>query len=202
VKVCGVTSVADAVACADAGVDAVGVNLVPSSLRRVDESVAREIARELGARVLVVAVVADLTVAAMRALVQSTAVGCLQLHGRESAEDVRALLPHAYKAVRVAGPDDVALAEAMPGEYVLVDAKIEGSLGGTGRTMDWGLVAGLARRRKLVLAGGLSPQNVGAAIAAVGPFCVDVASGVEAQGAPRVKDLARVRAFVEAVRGA
>ncbi|HEY5242038.1 MAG TPA: phosphoribosylanthranilate isomerase, partial [Polyangiaceae bacterium] len=184
--------------CADLGVDALGVNFVASSPRRVDERLARALVEAVGGRVLVVAVVAGMTVDAMRALIVRTGVGCLQLHGEESAADVAALLPHAYKAVRVASAEDVAAAEAMPGDYVMVDAKVAGTLGGTGHAFDWGLVVGLAKRRKLVLAGGLTPDNVRSAIERVNPWCVDVASGVES--APGVKDLGRVRAFVEAVR--
>jgi phosphoribosylanthranilate isomerase len=198
VKVCGVTTVEQAVACADLGVDALGVNLVAASPRRVDEGAARAIAAAVGGRTLVVAVVAGRSVGELRALVERTGVGCLQLAGDETAADVAALVPHAYKAVRVAGPEDVAVAEGMPGDYVLVDAKVEGALGGTGRTFDWSLVTGLARRRRLVLAGGLTPDNVGRAVAQVRPWCVDVASGVES--APGVKDLEKVRAFVAAAR--
>jgi phosphoribosylanthranilate isomerase len=199
IKICGVTTVEQAVACADEGVDAIGVNLVGTSLRRVDEAVAGAVAGAVGDRVLVVAVVAGMTVEAMRGVRRRTGVGCLQLHGDESANDVAALLPHAYKAVRIGGAADVAIAGGMPGEYVLVDASVPGALGGTGRTLDWALVAPLARRRKLVLAGGLTPDNVAAAIATVGPWCVDVASGVETS--PGVKDLGLVRAFVRAARG-
>jgi phosphoribosylanthranilate isomerase len=198
VKICDVTTVDQAVACVDLGADAVGVNFVASSLRRVDERLARAVVEAVGGRALVVGVVAGMTVNAMRALVDRTGVGCLQLHGDEPAPDVAALLPHAYKAVRIAGPEDAAAAESMPGEYVMADAGVKGSLGGTGHTFDWAWVVGLASRRKLVLAGGLTPDNVASAVARVRPWCVDVASGVES--ATGVKDLARVRAFVEAAR--
>lgn len=197
-KVCGVTTVEQAVACVDLGADALGVNFVASSPRRVDERLARAVVEAVGKRTLVVAVVAGMTVDAMRALVEGTGVGCLQLHGDESAAEVTALLPHAYKAVRVANAEDVAVAEGMPGDYVLVDAKVPGALGGTGHGFDWGLVVGLAKRRKLVLAGGLTPENVRSAVDRVRPWCVDVASGVES--APGVKDLGRVRAFLAAAR--
>lgn len=198
VKVCGVTTAEQAVACVDLGVDALGVNFVASSPRRVDERLARAVVEAVGQRALVVAVVAGMTVDAMRALVVRTGVGCLQLHGDESATEVGALLPHAYKAVRVGSEEDVALAEAMPGDYVMVDARVAGALGGTGHAFEWSLVVGLAKRRKLVLAGGLTPENVRSAVELVRPWCVDVASGVES--APGVKDLGRVRAFVEAAR--
>jgi phosphoribosylanthranilate isomerase len=198
VKVCGITTVEQAVAVAELGVDALGVNLVPSSVRRVDEAVARAIAEAVGKQTLVVAVVADRSVEEMRGVVARTGVGCLQLSGEEAPEAVTALLPHAYKTVRVAGPEDVAVAARMPGEYVMVDAKVGKSLGGTGHTFDWGLVVGLARERKLVLAGGLTPDNVRQAVDTVRPWCVDVASGVES--AVGVKDMGRVRAFVAAAR--
>ncbi|MGH7271887.1 MAG: phosphoribosylanthranilate isomerase, partial [Polyangiaceae bacterium] len=173
---------------------------VPSSARRVTQEVAREIALAVGARALVVGVVAGMTVPEMRALREATGVGCLQLHGDETPEDVSALLPHAYKAVRVGTADDVLRAEAMPGDYVMVDAKVGTALGGTGQRLNTALVIDLASRRRLVLAGGLTPENVAGAIHQVHPFCVDTASSVEL--APGIKDLAMVRAFVDAVRGA
>jgi phosphoribosylanthranilate isomerase len=88
----------------------------------------------------------------------------------------------------------------MPGDYVLVDAKVDGLLGGTGHAFDWSLVVDLAKTRKLVLAGGLTPANVARAIRTVSPWCVDVASGVETTVAR--KDPAKLRAFISAVRGA
>lgn len=200
VKICGVTSIEQANACVSLGADAIGVNLVPTSVRYVDKTVARAIAAAVKDRTLVVAVVAGMSVDAMRTLKAETGVGCLQLHGDESADDVAALLPHAYKAVRVEGSADVRTAEAMPGDYVLVDAKVAGASGGTGQVFDWSLVVPLAAQRRLVLAGGLNAGNVGRAIAQVKPWCVDVASGVEAT--PGTKDLAKVEAFIEAVRRA
>jgi phosphoribosylanthranilate isomerase len=199
VKICGVTSVEQALSCARAGAHAVGVNFVTSSPRRVETEMAREIVRAVGDTALVVGVVAAMTVDAMQAVREKTGVACLQLHGDDAGTDVAALLPHAYASVGVADAEDAARAEAVPGEFVMVDAKIGGALGGTGHTFDWSLVVGLAKRRKLVLAGGLTADNVAVAIRAVRPWCVDVASGVER--APGDKDMAKVRAFIEAVRG-
>ena len=201
IKICGITSARDALACVEEGANAIGVNLVPSSKRRVTEEGALEIVRAVGDRAQVVLVTADLDAAANASLRRRVGAGCLQLHGDEAPEVLAPLLPHAYKAVRIGGPDDVVAARAFPGEYLMVDAKVAGALGGTGTAFDWHLVAGLARERKLVLAGGLTPDNVGAAMEIVGPDCVDVASGVEIPGAPGHKDMARVRAFVRAVRG-
>ena len=203
VKICGVRTVEDARFCVEAGADAIGVNFVPSSPRRVDTDEARAIVGAVGSEILVVgvvAVVAGMDLAAMRALRDATGVGCLQLHGGEPAGALEALLPHAYASVAVATEDDVARAEAMPGDYVMVDTKVQGALGGTGRTFDWNLVVGLAKRRRLVLAGGLVPGNVARAIEQVRPWCVDTASGVELS--PGVKDPGKITAFIAAARAA
>jgi phosphoribosylanthranilate isomerase len=200
VKVCGITNVEDALACASAGVSSIGLNFVPSSPRFVDVVTARAIADAVD--LLVVGVVADLTVEAMSRLRDEAKLGCLQLHGDEAPASLLPLLPHAYKALRVADAADVARADLYPGDHILCDAKVEGVLGGTGRRVDPSLVSSLARRRKLTLAGGLLPDNVGAAVQAVRPFAVDVASGVEREGDPRAKDHRAIRAFVAAVREA
>jgi phosphoribosylanthranilate isomerase len=200
IKICGVTSIEQALGCAEAGAHAIGVNFVASSPRRVNSETAKAIASAVGDRALIVGVVAGMTTDAMRALRDHTGIGCLQVHGDAVGSSLSPLLPHAYAAVGVATAEDAVRAEAMPGEYVMVDAKVDGALGGTGHTFDWSLVVELAKRRKLVLAGGLTPANVAGAIRAVRPWCVDVASGVER--APGEKDTEKVRAFVEAVRGA
>jgi phosphoribosylanthranilate isomerase len=200
IKICGVTTEDQAASSVEAGASAIGVNFVESSPRRVDVETARAIVRAVGPRALVVGVVAGMTVDEMREMRDSSGVGCLQLHGDEPPEDVAALLPHAYKALRVSSLEDVARADAIPGDYVLVDAKVDGVLGGTGRAFDWSLVVDLASRRRVVLAGGLTPANVARAVRVVRPWCVDVASGVES--APGVKDHSKVRAFVDAVRQA
>jgi phosphoribosylanthranilate isomerase len=199
-KVCGVTRTEDAVFAVDAGAHAIGVNLVPTSARRVDVSVARRIAEAVADRALVVAVVADLSVREMKSVRDSTGIEWLQLHGNESAETLREVLPHAFKAVRIGGASDVALANSFDGERLLVDAKVTGHLGGTGATFDWTLVRGLSKSRHVILAGGLTPENVREAIRVVAPWGVDVASGVERE--PGIKDPMKVLAFIEAVRGA
>jgi len=205
VKICGVRSADDARACIELGASSIGVNFVPSSPRRVTVSAALEIARAVratGKKAIVVGVVADLALEAMRALVRDAELDCLQLHGDESHETLAALLPHAYKATRIATAADVERARAYPGEYLLVDAKVPGMLGGSGTAFDWALVKELARERRLTLAGGLDATNVERAVREVRPYCVDVASGVERAGSPGEKDLAKVKAFIEAARSA
>ena len=203
VKICGVRSAGDARECVLLGASSIGINFVPSSPRYVDVGTAVEIARAVhatGTKAIVVGVVADMTLDAMRALVKDAELDCLQLHGDERHETLAALLPHAYKATRIATANDVARARAYPGDYLLVDAKVPGVLGGSGTAFDWTLVKELATERRLTLAGGLDPENVTRAIREVRPYCVDVASGVER--APGEKDLAKVKAFIEAAQRA
>jgi phosphoribosylanthranilate isomerase len=200
VKICGVTRVEDAVFAIEQGADAIGVNLVPTSKRYVEEAVAGRIAGAVGGRTMVVAVVADLSLRAMRSVRESTGIEWLQLHGEEPEGVLSEILPHAFKAVPIGDAKDVERAMRFPGDRVLADAKVPGQLGGTGATFDWSLVRELARARRLILAGGLTPDNVADAVRAVDPWGVDVASGVEST--PRVKDRGKVRAFIEAVRGA
>ncbi len=198
-KICGITSIDDAEHALEVGASAIGLNLVPASPRAVDVETARRVTAHVGERALVVLVVANETLERMRELVRVTGARCLQLHGEESPELLEQLLPHAYKAIRVGCRADVERASIYPGEHLLVDAKVEGKLGGTGKTVDWSLVEPLARTRKLTLAGGLTAANVPEAIARVRPFCVDVASGVEQDGVPRRKDPAKLVAFARAV---
>jgi phosphoribosylanthranilate isomerase len=202
VKICGVTRVEDAIAAAEAGADAIGLNFVSDSPRAIDEDTARAIVSALGARLEVIGVVADLPVEAARDLRQRLGLAALQLHGDEAPELVRQLLPAAYKAVRVGSAADVELARRMPGERVLTDARVAGALGGTGARLDLSLVGSLCRQRSVIVAGGLTPETVAAAVAEVTPYGVDVASGVELPGHPREKDKARVANFVRRARGA
>jgi phosphoribosylanthranilate isomerase len=201
IKVCGVTSVEDALVALDAGADALGVNFVASSKRFVDVSVGRAVREAAKGRAEVVAVVADRSLGELAELRERTGIAWLQLHGNETPDALNAALPRAYKAVRLATAADVDEARKFAGEKLLADAKVGNELGGTGHTFDWRLVVELARERPVVLAGGLTPENVAEAVRSVRPYGVDVASGVES-GDPRHKDPERVRAFVRAARNA
>jgi phosphoribosylanthranilate isomerase len=200
VKICGITSVDDALLAIAAGADALGLNFVPSSKRVVDIATAAHIAASVGDLVELVAVVANRSLQELEELRVATGIRWLQLHGTETSEELEWLLPSAYKAVAIAGSADVERAGEYGGERLLVDAKVAGELGGTGQRFDWSLAVPLARRRDLIVAGGLIPDNVADALRALRPFGVDVASGVEVPGNPRAKDPTRVRAFIDAVR--
>lgn len=202
VKVCGVTSAKQAAACAALGVDLVGVNFVPASPRRVDAAGARAIARAVRGRARVVGVVAMTGEAELRRLLDEAELDLVQLCGEpgESAAALEALGSRAFQVVRIATEADVEAALRVQGDVLLVDAKVEGVLGGSGVRVPTALAAELARARPVLLAGGLRPDDVAEAVRAVRPWGVDVASGVESE--PRVKDLAKVEAFVRAARAA
>jgi len=208
VKVCGLTRPDDATAAAAAGVDFIGLNFWPRSKRRVDADRARQVAaaaRAAGPAIRLVGLFVDAALEAIDAARAAVGLDVIQLHGDETPDQCRAVraatgLP-VWKAVPVTGPEAVADLGRWPVDAVLLDAPSAGR-GGSGKTVDWALAADAVRRHpdlKIVLAGGLTPDNVAAAVARVGPWAVDVASGVET--APGEKDAARVGAFVRAARG-
>jgi phosphoribosylanthranilate isomerase len=202
IKICGITSIDDALMALAAGADALGLNFVPSSRRVVDRATAAHIAEAIGERVELIAVVADRPQFELENLREATGIRWLQLHGGESVSDLELVLPEAFKAVAIGNAEDALCAAEFGGSRVLVDAKSSAALGGTGQRFDWSLVRSLARRRDLIVAGGLTPDNVAEAVRALRPYGVDVASGVEATGNPRKKDETKLRAFVAAVRAA
>jgi phosphoribosylanthranilate isomerase len=205
VKVCGITNLDDALAAAAAGADVLGFNCIPSSKRYVERALLLRLlsdVRRALPSVLTVAVVADLSTRDALGLLDGLGVDRLQLHGDESFADVSALGARAFKAVRIGDASDAAIAAAFPGHPLLVDAKVPGQLGGTGVRIDTALVAPLARARPLILAGGLAPDNVAAAVSAVQPWGVDVASGVEVDGDARRKDHEKLERFVARAREA
>ena len=200
VKICGITRVDDALRCIDAGADAIGLNFWPASPRYVDVPMARAIVEAGGDHVQMVGVFVDFSVDRIRGILMETGVDWAQLHGTEPPEALAALLPQAYKAISVKDGSAIELARSYPGEHILLDASVPGIPGGTGRTFDWAIAAEVQKERKLTLAGGLTPGNVAEAVAAVNPFRVDVASGVES--APGRKDPDLVKRFIDAAKGA
>jgi phosphoribosylanthranilate isomerase len=203
VKVCGVTSAGDARAAVAAGADAIGVNLWPGSKRFVGGvAAARAVLAVLPPTVLKVGVFVNAPAAEVARQVEALGLDRAQLHGDEAAPDFAALAglapPRIIRAVRVRDASSFAGAAGWsPGSW-LYDAFSPG-YGGSGMMAPWALVARHARR-PFLLAGGLTPENVAAAIAATRPDGVDVASGVEE--APGRKDPAKLAAFVAAARRA
>ncbi|MGB3050703.1 MAG: phosphoribosylanthranilate isomerase [Polyangiales bacterium] len=200
VKICGLTTVDDALRCIEAGADSIGLNFWPASPRCVDLPTAREIVEAARDHAQTVGVFVDFSLEQVREILTETGIGWAQLHGAEPPELLAALLPKAYKAIAVKDGSAIELARSYPGEHLLLDASVPGIPGGTGRTFDWAIAAEVAKERKLTLAGGLTPDNVSEAVRAVQPFRVDVASGVESE--PGRKDPNLVKRFIEAAKGA
>ena len=206
IKICGVTLADDAARVSAAGADYVGINFWPKSKRYVELARARMLADAIRAAgpARVVGVFVDATIEDITLVHARVDLDVVQLHGSESREDVaaivRALNRPAWKALAMTGPRDLEGLESWPVDALLLDTPTPGK-GGSGETFDWSLAREARRRhpaRAFVLAGGLRPDNVAGAVAEVGPWAVDVASGVES--APGVKDADRLAAFVAAVR--
>ncbi|HMB04216.1 MAG TPA: phosphoribosylanthranilate isomerase [Isosphaeraceae bacterium] len=209
IKVCGLTRPDEALACARAGADWIGLNFHPASARRVDPRAAAEIIAALPPGVEAVGLFVDRPPGEVAALAARLGLRTVQLHGREPPEDLLALHPlQIIRAFRLGEPEAVARMVAYlrrceervrPPDAVLVDAYVAGQAGGTGQAIASDLLALLPPLPRLVLAGGLTAENVAARVAQVRPWMVDVASGVESS--PGRKDPARVAAFIRAARG-
>ena len=202
VKVCGITSPEDAACAAEAGADAIGMVFWPGSPRAVSLERARAIGAVLPSSVVKVGVFVDASRDEMARVADAAGLDLLQLHGEEPPELLAGLPRRALKAIRVGSgfvaEDALRYADALG---LLLDTRSAETPGGTGRAFDWSLVRGVRERaRFVVLAGGLTPDNLSAALAAVRPHGVDASSGLET--APGRKDPARVRAFVAAARAA
>jgi len=197
VKICGITRPEDAEAAVHLGADAIGFVFWPGSPRRVDPAVAHAIVRALPPFVTVVGVFVDQPVREVADIADAVGVGVLQLHGSEDPAAYLDAGRRLIKAIALEPADPVGLPAVPPQVTVLIDAHDPVRRGGTGRTVDWSLAALVARRRPVVLSGGLTAANVRRAVAEVRPYAVDVSSGVEI--APGVKDRDKLRDFFAAL---
>ena len=202
IKICGARDVASARAVVDAGADALGLNFVARSKRRVTVDEARVIGDAVRGLVELVGVVEDCPLEQACEIRQLLGLDRIQIHVTRSSLDESMLPDWAYIAVGLAEPADAERLVLPVASPVLVDGCVAGKSGGTGVALNWSWVKPLAQRRKVILAGGLTPNNIGAAISAVAPFGVDVASGVEVPGNPGLKDPDLVVRFVTEARAA
>ena len=197
IKICGVTRLEDALLAARLGADALGFNFWPGSRRHVTPAAARQIISRLPPFVTPVGVFVNQPEGEMRAIAAETGIQMFQLHGDEPPELCSRLPLPVVKSIPV---DQVATLSKLLSYEVqafLLDTPSRG-YGGTGRPFDWSLAEGVSEVAPVILAGGLTPENVADAARAVRPWAVDVASGVESS--PGVKDAARMARFVAAVR--
>jgi phosphoribosylanthranilate isomerase len=199
VKICGITSMQDAEAAVDAGAAAVGFVFWPKSPRFIDPHRARAIVSSLPAFVVPVGVFVNQPSAHVKGIAALVRLGAVQLHGDEDVLYVAGMDCPVIKAVSIDPREDEAdWIDIWPQRtMLLLDAHDPVNRGGTGRTIDWSAAARVAARRRTLLAGGLTPDNVAEAVALVQPFGIDVSSGVECS--PGVKDHARIRALFAAL---
>jgi phosphoribosylanthranilate isomerase len=199
VKICGITRAEDAQASVEAGAGAIGFVFWPQSPRFVDPYRARAIRAALPPFVTAVGVFVNQPIEYVSGVASLVRLGAIQLHGDETPDAASRLSTPIMKALPLATLSDRDLA-AWPNEtMVLLDVHDPVQRGGTGRTIEWDAAAGISQRRRIVLAGGLTPDNVADAVSRVRPFGIDVSSGVEVS--PGVKDHRRVRALFEALHG-
>jgi phosphoribosylanthranilate isomerase len=202
VKICGITRHEDAELAASLGAWAIGFVLWPQSKRFADPAVAAGIARALRRRVELVGVFVSPTLDEVVRATEAIGLTLVQLHGDEGPAFCTAVAERTgarvIKALGVGSGADIRDAQRYHTDFHMLDAAAGAAYGGTGRTWDWDLIAQRRSSTPLILSGGLTPENVGEAIAAVHPWAVDVSSGVES--APGIKDPSKVEAFIAAAQ--
>jgi phosphoribosylanthranilate isomerase len=209
IKICGIRDVETARAVADCGPDAIGLNFFRQSARWLDVRMAERICRALPPDVEPVGVFVNHPVDEILETARNCQIRTAQLHGDEPPQVASQLVDAGLEVIRALRVDEqnvsqlvamVAAYQSVPLRALLVDAKVAGMYGGSGQTAPWQAIAAAWRRDwpPLILAGGLTPANIGEAIAAAHPWGVDTAGGVESSTA--IKDPAKVRAFIDAAR--
>jgi len=201
IKICGITRLGDAEVAVAAGADAIGLVFYAPSPRAVDLQVAQEIAQSVPAFVTVVGLFVDASAETVEQTLASVPLDLLQFHGAETQAFCSQFKRPWIKALRMKSGIDLAQLSANYAQArgILLDTWKEGVPGGTGTVFDWSLASGQLPA-PIILAGGLTPENVRTAIDTVKPFAVDVSGGVES--APGIKDAQKIERFISAVRGA
>jgi len=202
IKVCGITSKTDAWMCLDAGVDALGFVFVDESPRKIDPREAQKIINDLPPFVISVGVFVNRAKDEVEEIANLCKLDILQLHGDESVEYCVSFTRKIIKAFRIRNSDDInALSEYKVAGYLL-DSYEEGHAGGTGRTFEWSIATEATKYGHIILAGGLTPENVNRAISIVRPYAVDVSTGVEEKDTPGKKNKIKLTEFIRQVQNA
>ena len=200
VKICGITNLEDARHAVACGADALGFVFYPESPRYVEPDLARQIIAALPPFVTCVGLFVNERPSRIVEIVNHCGLDVIQLHGDETPEECSFPPYRVIKAVRVAQQTETAPLPTYPVSALLLDALVPGQFGGTGKVCDWNFAARVSAQQTIVLAGGLTPDNVAAAIKAVMPYAVDVSSGVEK--APGQKDPHKVSEFIRIAKEA
>lgn len=197
VKICGLTNLADALGAAEAGADALGFVFAERSRRRADPETVASFSRKLPPLVTLVGVFQDQPISYVREVMSKCGLHVAQLHGNESARYIEELGYPVLKAISISTAADLERLKGFPeaGGFLL-----DSGAGGTGVAFDWTLAAQAKKYGRIVLAGGLTPENVAEAVLRVRPWAVDTAGGVEAS--PGIKDMDKVIRFIHGAKTA
>ncbi len=201
IKICGITNIEDALMCVDCGVDALGFVFYKDSPRFVQPDVAADIVSELPPFVTAVGVFVNESRSNIVDVACRVGLDRVQLHGDEGVDECDALSSlKPMKAIRIKDKEDIEEVEGYRGVVAafVLDTRVEGVYGGTGRSFDWKLALPVRRHGRVILSGGLTPENVVEAIKLVEPYGVDVSTGIERE--PGRKDPLKVRAFIENIK--
>ena len=208
IKICGIKTLKDALAAIEAGADYLGFNFYPKSVRFIEKETCAEITFVLKRehpQIKLVGVFVNSPVDEVKAILETCHLDLAQLHGDETPEMVESFNGKAFKAIRLSASRAInesvfPFLKSVPesaSPALLIDAAVKGVYGGSGVTADWSAAAELAKKYPLLLAGGLTPENVADAVRQVKPWGVDVASGVESE--PGKKDASKMKSFVRAI---
>ena len=198
VKICGITNLDDALFASEAGADALGFVLYKKSPRYIEPKKARDIIKRLPPFVTTVGVFADQTEAEIKGIISETDIDIVQLHGEEPPEFCEGLNKRVIKAIRVRGMENLTEVKRYKACALLLDTYDRNLKGGTGKIFNWEIAREAKVFNKIIIAGGLTPDNVADAIRVVQPYAVDVSSGVEKQKG--LKDHLKVKAFIYKVK--
>lgn len=210
IKICGIKNIEDAISAIEAGADMLGFNFYPKSPRYIEKNICAEITSVLKKEyphIKLVGVFVNSSIEEIKDILQTCSLDLAQLHGDETLEMLNELNEKAFKAIRLSASQSVnmsvlvreSVTESVDKPAFLIDAQVKDVYGGSGVKADWDVASELAKRYKFLLAGGLTPENVGDAVKQVNAWGVDVASGVESS--PGVKDEAKMIEFVKKIRG-
>jgi phosphoribosylanthranilate isomerase len=198
VKICGITNIEDALLAAECGADALGFIFVKSSPRYIDPKEAHKIIQRLDPFIISVGVFADAPRDEIYGTIDQTGIGCVQLHGNELPGHLANFPLPVFKSFRVDKYFTPETLQKYKGVAYLLDASVDGILGGTGKTFDWSVAIAAKAYGRIILAGGLNPENIVEAVRTVQPYAVDINSGVETT--PGRKDKHKLKLLFDNIR--
>ena len=198
IKICGITNLEDAALAEGLGADALGFIFYTGSKRYVDPDTVKDIISALPPFLTKVGVFVNQELDEISDIQKRTGINAVQLHGDESPEFCGSLSTAVIKAIRVKDHNDLEMLAQYPVQAILLDTYSDVEYGGTGKSFDWGILDNSTITEKIILSGGLNPDNVAEAVRVVSPYAVDVSSGVEAE--PGKKDHVKLKKFIEAIR--